>query len=119
MTYKRHITGKEGEDIATEFLKQNGYQIIERNFQTRHGEIDIIAKDKREYVFIEVKTRKNNKYGQPIDAIDERKIKHLKMSIHYYLYIHHIENNYIRIDVIEVKYEGSKIKVHHIKQAIT
>lgn len=55
--YERHETGKIGEEIAVAYLKQNGYQIIERNFECRQGEIDIIAKDKNDLVFVEVKTR--------------------------------------------------------------
>lgn len=116
--YKRHIIGKEGEEIATEFLENKGYKILDRNFLTRHGEIDIVAKDNEEYVFIEVKTRRNNEYGQPIDAIDKDKIKHLKSAISYYLYINKLENKFIRIDVIEVKYIKNKIYINHIKQAI-
>lgn len=116
--YKRHIIGKEGEEIATEFLENKGYKMLDRNFLTRHGEIDIIAKDNEEYVFIEVKSRKNKKYGEPIDAIDKNKIKHLKSAINYYLYINKLENKFIRIDVIEVKYLQNKIYINHIKQAI-
>ena len=117
--YERHITGKEGEDIATKFLERSGYKILDRNFITKQGEIDIIAKDKAEYVFIEVKTRKNTKYGRPIDAIDKNKIKHIRKAISYYLYINKLENKFIRIDVIEVKYIENKIYINHIKQAIT
>jgi len=116
--YERHITGKEGEDIATEFLSKKGYKILERNFNTKQGEIDIIAKEKEEYVFIEVKTRRNKEYGEPIDAIDKNKIKHLKKTISYYLYINKLENKFIRIDVIEIKYIKNKIYINHIKQAI-
>lgn len=117
--YERHITGKEGEDIASDYLIQNGYKILKRNFYTRQGEIDIIAKEKDEYVFIEVKTRKNKQYGQPIDAIDKNKMKHIKRAISYYLYINKLENKFIRIDVIEIKYIKNKIYIKHIKQAIT
>ena len=116
--YERHITGKEGEDIATQFLSKNGYEILNRNFNTKQGEIDIIAKEKEEYVFIEVKTRKNEEYGQPVEAIDKNKIKHLKKAISYYLYINKLENKFIRIDVIEIKFIKNKIYINHIKQAI-
>ena len=115
---ERHSIGKDGEEIATKFLENKGYKILNRNFLTRHGKIDIIAKDKEEYVFIEVKTRKSNKYGEPIDAINNNKIKHLKSAINYYLYINKLENKFIRIDVIEVKYIKNKIYINHIKQAI-
>ena len=112
--YERHITGKEGENIATEFLIQKGYIIIERNFSCKQGEIDIIAKDKNEYVFIEVKARKNNAYGMPVDAIDKNKILHLKRSIEYYLYINKLEDSFVRIDVIEIKYIKEKIYIRKI-----
>lgn len=116
--YKRHIIGKEGEELASKYLTQNGYKILNRNFYTKQGEIDIIAKEKEEYVFFEVKTRKNKQYGQPIDAIDKTKIRHLKKAINYYLYINKLENKFVRIDVIEIKYIKNKIYINHIKQAI-
>jgi len=116
--YKRHIIGKEGEEIASKYLMKNGYKILNRNFYTKQGEIDIIAKEKEEYVFCEVKTRKNKQYGQPIDAIDKNKIRHLKKAINYYLYINKLENKFVRIDVIEIKYIKNKIYINHIKQAI-
>lgn len=117
MYYKQKI-GKEGENIAVEYLKKIGYNILERNFQCRQGEIDIIALDKREYVFIEVKTRTNNNYGKPIDAVDKNKIKHLKKSIIYYIYINKLENEFIRIDVIEIIKKNEKFYINHIKQII-
>lgn len=117
--YERHITGKDGEEIASKYLLQNGYKILKRNFYTKQGEIDIIAKEKYEYVFIEVKTRKNREYGEPIDAIDKNKIKHLKKAINYYLYKNRLEDKFIRIDIIEIKYMKDKFYINHIKQAIT
>ena len=61
--YASHELGKQGENYACQYLKTKGYQIIQRNFSCKQGEIDIIAKDKEEYVFIEVKTRHNFHYG--------------------------------------------------------
>ena len=115
---QKYIVGKKGEEIATQFLQKKGYKILERNFYTKQGEIDIIAKDKKEYVFVEVKTRTNKKYGEPIDAIDKRKIKHIKRAIRYYLYLNHLEKQTIRIDAIEIYYHMNTIQIHHIKQAI-
>ena len=60
--YIRHETGKIGEDLATKYLENLGYTIVERNFVAKQGEIDIIAKDKQELVFVEVKTRTNTLY---------------------------------------------------------
>ena len=66
---KAQLVGKTGEEIAEIYLIKNGYKILERNFSCRQGEIDIIARDIKEIVFVEVKTRTNKKYGEPIDSI--------------------------------------------------
>lgn len=117
--YQRHILGKTGEDVATQYLVQKGYKIVERNFYCRQGEIDIIAKDKKEMVFIEVKTRTNQTYGRPIDAITTYKQKHLIKSVEYYIFKHKLENTPVRIDAIEVYEKGeNKYYVNHIKKAV-
>lgn len=115
--YVNKETGKLGEDIAVHYLKQNGYVILDRNFECRQGEIDIIAKDKEEIVFIEVKTRTNNKYGTPSEAVNKIKQNHMLQTIKYYLYIRNLSDEFIRIDVIEVYIKNNIYKVNHIKQA--
>ena len=117
--YQRHETGKIGENIAAKYLQENGYHIIQRNFQCNQGEIDIIAKENEEYVFIEVKTRTNIKYGKPKEAVNTAKKKHIYQSVEYYTYSKHIENQPIRIDVIEIYQKKDQYHIHHIKQAIT
>lgn len=116
--YYKQKTGKNGEDIAIEYLEKKGYTIIERNFYCSQGEIDIIAKDKKEIVFIEVKTRRNYNYGLASEAVNRQKKKHLIESIKYYIYRNKIENTYIRIDVIEVYIKNKKAYINHIEQAI-
>ena len=115
--YVNKETGKLGEDIAVHYLKQNGYIILDRNFECRQGEIDIIALDKKEIVFIEVKTRTSNKYGAPSEAVNKIKQKHMLQTIKYYLYIRNLSDEFIRIDVIEVYINNNVYKVNHIKQA--
>ena len=117
--YQKHETGKEGENIATSFLQNKGYKILQRNFKCYYGEIDIIAKDKEEYVFIEVKTRSSSIYGKPKEAVDKAKKRHIYKSAEYYSYFNHIENKPIRIDVIEIYKKKEKHFINHIKQAIT
>lgn len=114
--YIYHEFGKIGEEIATKYLKQNNYKIIERNFRCKQGEIDIIAKEKEEIVFIEVKTRSNIMYGRPSEAVNEAKQKHIKRAAKYYVYLNHLENCYIRLDVIELYYKNNKFYINHIKQ---
>ena len=116
--YKRHILGKLGEKIAERYLQENNYKIIEKNFECRQGEIDIIARQKDQIVFVEVKTRTNRKYGNPIEAVTNLKLKHIMRTIKYYLYIKKLENQFITIDVIEIYEKNKKFFVHHIKDII-
>lgn len=108
--------GNAGEKIACLYLKQKGYTIIETNFFCRQGEIDIIAKDRNEYVFIEVKTRRNELYGSPCEAVNKKKQKHIYKSTKLYIYIHKLENEIIRFDVIEIYLNKNKCKIKHLKQ---
>ena len=116
--YLRHEIGKIGEDLAAKYIQSVGYTIIERNFAATQGEIDIVARDKKELVFIEVKTRTNTLYGKPIEAVNNPKQKHLISTAKYYLYSKHLENEFVRLDVIEVYINESMYKINHIKQII-
>ena len=116
MINQRQELGKEGENFAADYLQKQGYEIIDRNFECKQGEIDIIAKDKNEYVFIEVKTRQNLHYGMPCEAVDERKQKYIWNATRYYIYSHKLEDQYIRIDVIEIYKRKNRFYLHHIKQ---
>lgn len=98
------------------YLEQIGYRIIERNFNCKQGEIDIIAKDRNEYVFIEVKTRSNIHFGRPKDAVNEQKQKHIYQSTRFYLYLHKLNNAFVRFDVIEVYFFNNRYKLKHLKQ---
>ena len=116
--YASHELGKQGENYACQYLKTKGYQIIQRNFSCKQGEIDIIAKNKEEYVFIEVKTRHNFHYGMPSEAVTKKKQKHLWHATKYYLYLHKLENVYIRFDIIEIIKRKEQFYFNHIKQVI-
>ena len=109
--------GKLGEKIAEKYLIKNKYTIIEKNFYSKQGEIDIIAeeKDTREIVFIEVKTRTNSKYGRHKDAVTINKRKHMYKTARYYLYKNKNNNQFIRFDVIEIVIRGKKDWLNHIR----
>ena len=111
----RKILGEKGEDIAAKYLEDKGIKVIKRNFYCKFGEIDIIARDKEELVFIEVKTRTNSKYGKPAEAVSISKQKHLYHSIEYYLYSNNIKNKKVRIDVVEIYLDFKKQVINHIK----
>ena len=118
--YFRRKIGIFGENVACKYLLENNYKIVERNFFCRQGEIDIIAIDiiKNELVFIEVKTRCNYNYGNPIESVDLKKQKHIKQVIKYYIYKNRIENTTIRIDIIEIYIKKQSIKINHVKQVL-
>ena len=107
--------GFEGENIACNYLEMQGYEILERNFICNSGEIDIIAKDKEELVFIEVKTRRTSKYGNPIDAVDLNKIKHILKTAKFYVYINNLGKEFIRFDIIEIYMKKNETKINQIK----
>ncbi len=114
--YKKHEIGKLGEQLAENYLIQNHYTILEKNFMCKQGEIDIIAFGENYLVFIEVKTRSSLLYGKPIDSVNNIKQKHLYKSAKFYLYLHNLENYFVRFDVIEVYLYNNKYKINHIKQ---
>ena len=97
---KRQL-GLKGETQGTKFLKKQGYRIIERNFRTRSGEIDIIAREGREIVFIEVKTRSSLDFGYPEESVTRRKMAHLLKASQYYMLKSKIEMPY-RFEVLSV-----------------
>lgn len=81
---KKEIGGL-GEDFAVHYLKSRGYRVLKRNFRCRLGEIDLIAKDGKTLVFIEVKTRRNHRYGTPQEAVTLAKQAKLRKVAAYYL----------------------------------
>lgn len=108
--------GNFGEMLVITYLENLNYKILDRNYNTKFGEIDIIAKDKEEYVFIEVKTRTSKKYGVPCEAINMNKEKHIEKSSKVYIYLNKLEKEYIRYDVIEVYFiNNNKYYINHLK----
>lgn len=107
-----------GEDLASEYLKKKGYQIIERHFRFLRGEIDIIACDHDYLVFIEVKTRSSADYGLPEEAITPKKKFHLRRAAEGYLYLNNLNNIDCRFDVITIGFspDGSPL-IEHLENA--
>ncbi len=117
---KKQMIGSFGEKLSCRYLEKSNYNILDKNFKCSQGEIDIIAFDneKRELVFIEVKTRTNFNYGLPSEAVDTVKKKHILNSVKYYLYCKRLQNVFIRIDVIEIVLNRERYKLNHLKGVI-
>jgi putative endonuclease len=120
ITLKRQI-GNLGEKLAKKFLKKKGYKIIKENYLKREGEIDLIAVDKEDLVFIEVKTRKKGStYGWPEEAVDYSKQKKLIKTAQKYLYDYRGPLKNFRIDVIsvEIDKEENKAFIKHFENIL-
>lgn len=114
MENRRQI-GSDYEKRAAEYLKQQGFCIIEQNFYSRSGEIDIIAKDGRYLVFVEVKYRRDNSCGNPLEAVNAKKQKRICRTAFYYCAKHgYGDITPCRFDVIAMEGED---QITHIKNA--
>lgn len=110
--------GAYGEEIAVSFLMEQGYEIIEQNFRTRFGEIDIIASEDDTLVFIEVKTRHSKRFGEPITALTTKKIRQvIQMSQAYMLLNNQEIRQYkrIRVDAIGILLTKTQPEIVHVK----
>ena len=117
MKNQRQKFGEKGEALAARQLKKEGYKILETNYLTRLGEIDIIAKDKDTLVFVEVKTRRSVYFGSPKGAVTPQKQKKISMAALYYLKATHQTNAKARFDVVAVNVNRDKPRVEIIKNA--
>ncbi len=88
--------------MACNFLQAKGYEIIERNYRYKHGEIDIIAQNKEYLIFVEVKYRSTALFGMPYEAVDYRKKQRIINTSKYYMLTHNILRKSIRYDVISI-----------------
>ncbi len=112
---RHNVVGKSGEDYACEYLRSLRYKIILQNFKTKVGEIDIVAKERSQYVFVEVKTRSSHYFGTPAEAITPKKLLSLVRAGEYYLLTNNFGQNY-RIDAIEVDVkDNGEYTINHIK----
>lgn len=116
--YLRHEIGRIGEISARNYLEKNKHIILTINYRSYFGEIDIIARDKKskEIVFVEVKTRSSSKFGEPIDAVNFKKMNKIYKTAQIYINKYNLEMEKIRFDVIEVFMKNMEIyRINHVK----
>lgn len=110
--------GKFGERIAIEILRKKGYKILDTNFRSRFGEIDIVAEDRGVLVFVEVKTRWSKKFGNPEEAVTFWKLRAIAKTGDYYKATHPKTPDLFRIDVVALEIEADKpIRARIIRNA--
>lgn len=110
--------GKDGEEEAVRYLSEKRYRIVERNWRTGRHELDIIAMDGETCVFVEVKTRRDTDFGNPEDAVSNRKIRSIVMAADNYLRLFAIDNP-VRFDVISIISDGRRFRVKHYEEAFS
>ena len=116
MQRKQHPKGKLGEDLATSFLQKLGYIILTRNFNSRLGEIDIVALDSNTLVYVEVKTRWSHSYGSPEEAVTSYKLARFLKTVAYYKLLNPAKPQPERVDVIAVSFDQNNTPlIHHLK----
>ena len=108
--------GKLGEDLAVNYLTGKGYEILERNWRNIHKEIDIIAKDGKFLVIVEVKTRQTDEYGNPDIAVTKQKQRCLISAANSYIFRNHLEME-TRFDIISIIFKDGQPVIEHIEDA--
>lgn len=114
----RHLElGRKGETIAKEYLENQGYEILDENWTYAKAEIDLIAYKDRVIVFIEVKTRSGNGFGEPEDFVDDRKQKLLVKAADEYIYVVDHQGE-VRFDIVSILFNGpDNYTLKHIEDA--
>ncbi len=113
---RRHVLGIYGERLAADYLTSIGYEVLERNWRCGIGEIDLIARDKDRWVFVEVKTRNGAGYGTPFEAITDAKMNRLRRLVGEWCRIRQVAGVQVRIDAIAVLIDNGQVKLEHLKQ---
>ena len=108
--------GKKGEQLAIDFLIKNEYKILEKNYRYLKAEVDIIAQKESTLVVVEVKTRSTNYFGDPQDAVNPKKIKHLVSAIDYYIIDKDLDVE-VRFDIIAIIHQNNKTRIEHLEDA--
>jgi putative endonuclease len=109
--------GDRGEDIAAKYLQQQGYRIVQRNYRSRYGEVDIICAQHGILVFVEVKTRTSNAFGSPEESITPTKQAHIRKVALIYLDSYPQAFREIRFDVIGILMNGGEPRINHLVAA--
>ena len=108
--------GKLGEELAVDFLQQNGYDILETNWTFQKAEVDIIAQKENILAIIEVKTRSSIEFGLPQDFVKPKKIQLLVKAVNEYVIANDLEVE-VRFDIVAIYKEGNEFKLEHIENA--
>ncbi len=119
LTNNHRQSGEHWEQFAQDYLAKHGLSLLDKNFHSRHGEIDLIMKDADYLVFIEVKYRKNNQFGGAISAVSASKQQKLHKTAQFFLHQQGLNeyNTHCRFDVVAIEGDPHLPKIHWLKNA--
>jgi putative endonuclease len=113
---QKDILGRQGEQVAAEYLERAGFRILDRNYRCSGGEIDIVAADRRELVACEVKTRSDVRYGAPVEAVTSEKLRRLRRLAVRWVLTHGLTFDGLRVDIVGVLRSSSgEFTIEHLR----
>ncbi|HEX6710206.1 MAG TPA: YraN family protein [Rubrobacter sp.] len=110
-------SGAWGEDLALRYLTRRGYTLVERNYRTRYGEIDLIVRKEDTLVFVEVKLRRGTGFGDPLEAVTPHKQTTLRTLAEQYLSDRDPYFDTLRFDVVGILADNDRFRLHHVEDA--
>jgi putative endonuclease len=111
------LSGDLGEEIARRYLARKGYELLESNYRTRRGELDLISRQDHTLVIVEVKLRRGSAYGTPLEAVTPRKQRAIRLMAEEYLAERAPDFQSLRFDVVGIPLRGERTEITHIQDA--
>ena len=117
MSAARQAFGELGERVAARWLERQGWRVVQRRFRNGRRDIDLVMERDGTVAFVEVKARRGDRFGTPVEAVNWRKQKELAKSAHIWIDRHGRPDEDYRFDVVGVLVEGSRVRVRHVTDA--
>lgn len=117
MSAARQRFGELGERIAERWLRRKGWRVMQRRFRTGHRDIDLVIEQDGVVAFVEVKARRGDRFGDPVEAVNWRKQKELGRSARVWIARHGRVREAYRFDVVGVLLDGQRVRVRHVEDA--
>ena len=115
MPHARRMFGDASEQFAEQYLIERGYGILDRQFLTRVGEIDLVAEQGGEIVFVEVKARHTHEFGYPEEAVTKSKLRKIAQAAELYLRMKQLTNRSFRVDVVAIEHQFDPPRITHFE----
>jgi len=119
MTAARQQFGELGERIAERWLRRHGWRVVQRRFRSGHRDIDLVVEQQGTVAFVEVKARRGQRFGDPVEAVNWSKQKELARSAAVWIDRHGRPSESYRFDVVGVLVEGDRVRIRHIPNAFS